>query len=364
MPENRGRRWIIIAALLFLLAALLGGNLWHYSRTPLITGVSRAPVIIYIPPGASFKQIQHILSRAGLIEPDRRFLILARLTGAVGRLRAGEYRLPGRISPLDLLRRLRQGKTLRHFLTIPEGANIFQAARLIADSGLADERQALTLFHDPDFIHSLGLNESSLEGYLFPDTYSFKRGMTARSVIGRMVKRMTVEFSEECRQQSSNDRVIIDCDLLKVSSPADSPAKGYLHLKAREALILASIVEKETAAPEERPVIAQVFINRLRKGMRLQTDPTVIYGLKKFHSPLTKVDLRTPTPYNTYILPALPQGPICNPGAAALRAVMRPTPGHYYYFVSRHNGRHSFSTTLKEHNRAVRKYRDYKVSAP
>ncbi len=360
MPEKWGR-WIIVAVLLFLLAALLSLNLWHYSKTPLTTGVSDAPVTIYIPPGTSFKQIQHILSTAGLIEPDRRFLVLASLTGAVGRLRAGEYRLPGRISPLELLRCLRQGKTLRHFLTIPEGANIFQAARIIADSGLTNERQALALFHDPDFIHSLGLRETSLEGYLFPDTYSFKRGMTARSVIGRMVKRMVIKFSEECRQQSPNDKVIIDCDLLKAASPADFlAAGGYLHLKAREALILASIVEKETAAPEERPIIAQVFINRLRKRMRLQTDPTVIYGLKKFHSPLTKLDLRTPTPYNTYILPALPQGPICNPGSAALRAVMRPTPGHYYYFVSRHNGRHFFSTTLKEHNRAVSKYRAYR----
>lgn len=357
MPENRRRGWMLIAALLFLLAALLCGSLWHYAKTPLITGVSKAPVTIYIPPGSSFKQIQRILSSAGLIEPDIRFLILARLTGAVGRLRAGEYRLPGRISPLDLLRRLRRGKTLRHFLTIPEGANIFQAAGIIADSGLTTKRQALALFHNPDFIHSLGLNETSLEGYLFPDTYSFKRGMTARSVISRMVKRMTIKFSEECRQQSPDDGVTIDCNLLEVPGSADSPTEGRLHLKAREALTLASIVEKETAAPKERPIIAQVFINRLRKGMRLQTDPTVIYGLKKFHSPLTKIDLRTPTPYNTYILPALPQGPICNPGAAALRAVMRPTPGHYYYFVSRHNGRHAFSTTLKEHNRAVRKYR-------
>ncbi len=357
MPEKRERIWIIVVVLLFLLAALLSLNLWHYSKTPLTTGVSEAPVTIYIPPGASFKQIQHILSSAGLIEPDRRFLVLASLTGAVGRLRAGEYRLPGRISPLELLRRLRQGKTLRHFLTIPEGANIFQTARIIADSGLTDERQVLALLRDSDFIHSLGLRETTLEGYLFPDTYAFKRGMTARAVIGRMVKRMTIKFTEECRQQSPGDKVIIDCNLLKMSGPAESLPKGYIHLKAREALILASIVEKETAAPEERPIIAQVFINRLRKGMRLQTDPTVIYGLKKFHSPLTKLDLRSPTPYNTYLLPALPQGPICNPGFAALRAVMRPTPGHYYYFVSRHNGRHYFSTTLKEHNRAVDKYR-------
>ncbi len=357
MPEKGGRKWIFIAALLFLLAAFLSLNLWHYSKTPLTTGVSGVKVVVYIPPGASFKQIQHILSRAGLMEPDHRFLILARLTGAVGRLRAGEYSLSGRISPLDLLHCLRQGKTLRHFLTIPEGANIFQTARIIADSGLTDERQALSLFRNVDFIHSLGLHETSLEGYLFPDTYAFKKGMTARSVIGRMVKRMTVKFTEECRRQSLDDKIIIDCNLLKVSSPADFLSKGYIHLTAREALILASIVEKETAAPEERPIVAEVFINRLRKGMRLQTDPTVIYGLKKFHSPLTKLDLRTPTPYNTYILPALPQGPICNPGSASLRAVMRPATGNYYYFVSRHNGRHYFSTTLKEHNRAVRKYR-------
>ncbi len=356
MPEKRGR-WIIVAALLFLLAALLILNLWYYSKTPLTARVSEAPVTIYIPPGTSFKQIQHILSSAGLIEPDRRFLILARLTGAGGRLRAGEYRLPGRISPLELLRRLRQGKTLRHFLTIPEGANIFQVARIIADSGLTDERQAMALLRDSDFIHSLGLRETSLEGYLFPDTYAFKRGMTARSVIGRMVKRMTIKFTGECRRQSLDDKVIIDCNLLSLPSTADFLPKGYIHLKAREALILASIVEKETAAPEERPIIAEVFLNRLRKGMRLQTDPTVIYGLKKFHSPLTKIDLRTSTPYNTYLLPALPQGPICNPGSAALRAVMRPASGNYYYFVSRHNGRHFFSTTLKEHNRAVRKYR-------
>ncbi|NOX25902.1 MAG: endolytic transglycosylase MltG, partial [Deltaproteobacteria bacterium] len=248
---------------------------------------------------------------------------------------------------------------------IAEGLNLTQTAQVIAQAGLADVKTVAALVRDPGFINEFGLHAKTLEGYLFPDTYFFKRGANIRAMLAMMVRRTGRVFAEECRRQT-HAGLDIDCGLLGpqqhfVNYPTiPSPAgrhKRLLRLSAGQALILASMVEKETGNVVERPVIAQVFLSRLRRHMRLQSDPTVMYGLQKFDRPLSRRDLKTPSPYNTYTLPALPAGPICSPGRAAIAAVMQPAGTNYYYFVAQGNGRHIFSQTLAAHNRAVRKYR-------
>jgi len=357
--------WMISA--IILIAACFAGWLWIYATTPATMG-SEEQIQIYIPPRTSFPQIQHILITSKAIKVDCRFAILARIIDAANHLQAGEYRFPAAITPYDLLRKLEEGKTFSRVLTIAEGLNIFQVATAFEHAGLADSKAVLTAASDPEFIKSLRLNTDSLEGYLFPDTYYFKRGTDLHVMLSTMVQHMRRVFAEECANKADNDFLDIDCSLapgvnslasdIRTSTPVHHSvqSRAVLHLTGRQALILASIVEKETGETKERPIIAQVFLSRLRKKMRLQSDPTVLYGLKEFDSPLSRRDLGTPSPYNTYLLPGLPAGPICNPGRAAIASVIRPAKTNYYYFVSENNGRHYFSKTLAEHNRAVARF--------
>ena len=352
------------ATIILAFAAILAIWIWHYANAP--GPLADSQQVIYVPPHSSFQQINKILINSKAINADRRFAILARIIGSASHLKAGEYRFAAGISPKDILYTLQQGSTIHHAFTITEGLNIEQAANVIAQAGLADRKTFLNLIKNPDFIKRLGLKADTLEGFLFPDTYFFKKGTRLRTIIKIMVRRTGQVFTDECSQQSHSGQEI-DCSLFtfnsKFTNPPPSPLssekghKSTLHLSAKQALILASIVEKETGNATERPIIAQVFLSRLRSKMRLQSDPTVMYGLHKFDSPLTRRDLRIPSPYNTYTLPGLPGNPICNPGRAAIRAVMQPARTNYYYFVSQNNGSHYFSHTLKEHNRAVRKFR-------
>ncbi len=300
-----------------------------YAATP---SSGRGEVTVFIPKGSSVRRIGVILGRQGLVANDLRFLVLARLTGQAGHLQAGEYRLPRGWTPLQILRLLVQGKVIRHQVTIPEGLNISQIATILAKDHWINRQRFLALTHDPKFIRTLGLHQASLEGYLFPDTYSLVRGQVdERSIISLMVH----QFYRVWREITKN------------SKP---------QLSRHQVVTLASMIEKETGNARERPLIARVFLNRLQRNMRLQSDPTVIYGIHDFHGDLTRADLKRKTPYNTYIIFGLPPGPICNPGRASLEAVLKPADSPDLYFVSRNNGTHCFSTTLKEHNRAVYKY--------
>ncbi len=306
-----------------------GTWIWMYAATP---SSGTGAVTVFIPKGAGVRRISAILDRQGLVADDIRFLILARLTGRAGRLQAGEYRLPRGRTPLQILRLLAQGEVIRHQVTIPEGLNISQIATLLAKDHWIDRQRFLALTRDPEFIKTLGLHQASLEGYLFPDTYSLIRGQVdERTIISLMVH----QFHHVWRE------------ITKKSKPRLSP---------RQVVTLASIVEKETGKARERPLIARVFLNRLQRNMRLQSDPTVIYGTPDFNGDLTRADLERKTPYNTYVIFGLPPGPICNPGRASLEAVLHPADSPALYFVSRNDGSHCFSTTLKEHNRAVFKY--------
>ncbi|HIJ89770.1 MAG: endolytic transglycosylase MltG [Desulfobulbaceae bacterium] len=313
---------------------LAGFGLWlgFYAATPLPMREG-GDLHILIPPKTSLAGIEKILVENGVIPPGRGFYCLARLSRLSQRLQAGEYLFTPGQTPYQILRILAAGATVRWSVTIPEGSNIYQLAEILAKGGWGERNLFLELMRDPEILARYGVRGASLEGYLFPDTYQLLRGQNPREIIGLMVER-----GRRVRQELGDLR--------------DNP----LGLSPHEVLTLASIVEKETAAPEERPLIAGVFMNRLRHNMRLQTDPTVIYGLADFDGNLTRKHLETSTPYNTYLINGLPPGPIANPGRASIAAVLHPAPESYLYFVSKNDGTHYFSHDLAEHNRAVLKY--------
>lgn len=316
-----------------LLALLLTGfGFWFYVYV-ISPGPGSGTATIFIPRGTGVSEITALLGQEGIIRKDLRFQILARLRGSSNRLRAGEFAIERGLRPSEVLKILEQGMSIQHRITIPEGVTMRWIAALLAEDGWVDTTSFLALGRNPEFIHRFGLSTNSLEGYLFPDTYLFVRGESdAASIITTMINRFLTVWDEVA-------------------------AKEQLPLNRHQVLTLASIIEKETAAPEERPLIARVFLNRLNKHMRLQSDPTVIYGLlPDFTGNLTRTDLKEETPYNTYVINGLPPGPICSPGRAAIEAVLHPAASKALFFVSRNDGTHVFSRTLNEHNRAVRKY--------
>ena len=315
---------------LFLLVA--GGFGAWYALYVTAPAPGSGTVTVVIPKGAGVRRIGALLAEHELIRNDIRFLVLARLTHAGTRLQAGEFSIPRGLRPAEVLELLARGKAVQHLVTIPEGLTMEEVAAVFAENGWVNSAKFLTLCRDPAFIHHLGLQQDQLEGYLFPDTYAFIREKSnATTIITTMVHRFLHVWKEIAPEKKS--------------------------IPSRHRIVtLASIVEKETANPAERPLIARVFLNRLNRSMRLQSDPTVIYGLPDFNGNLTRKDLRRATPYNTYVIDGLPPGPICNPGKAALEAVLHPAASPALYFVSKNNGSHQFSSTLTEHNRAVHKY--------
>jgi UPF0755 protein len=325
----------VVFALLLLFSLTAAGWFAYYVFTP-VTGSGE--VLVQIPKGAGIRQIKELLGYHGLIRDDIRFLALLRLLRELEKkdppkLRAGEFSVPLGLTPLELIRFLHTAKLVQHLVTVPEGLTMVQIAEIFAKEGWADRAVFLQLCRDSGLLRGLGVEADSLEGYLFPETYSLTRGETdERTIISTMVRRFFAIW-KELNTAESNRR-----------------AAGFT---PHQLLTLASIVEKETGAADERGLIAGVFHNRLRLGMRLQSDPTTIYGIKDFNGNLTKADLLAATPYNTYAIRGLPAGPICNPGKAALAAALRPADVPYLYFVSKNDGSHQFSRTLEEHNRAV-----------
>lgn len=324
----------------FLLLLVLGAGLllWRYGRTP--GPLDAGEVVVLIPPRSSLSAIQGYLQAARVIPPDGRFQWYARLRGKATRLQAGEYAFRPGQTPEDVLQILASGKGIRHKITVPEGFSIAQIAGLVEAAGLAKREQFIALAKDRETAKRVGIEAGSLEGYLYPETYYFSRNQTLSEMVTSMAER--------------GRRVLEE---MMAAAPASHGLTPY------QVLTLASIVEKETGQPRERPLIARVFLNRLSRGMRLQADPTVIYGLRQFDGNITKADLKDKNPYNTYVNAGLPPGPIANPGREAIAAVLNPAPGAYLYFVSRNDGSHQFSVTLAEHNRAVQTYQPKKPPA-
>jgi peptidoglycan lytic transglycosylase G len=325
---------ISFGLVLFLFVGVLALAGWFLQFTGNVAeGDKTQSVAVIIAKGSTIQEINSLLAEKNLVEKDIRFLLLARYLGIATRLQAGEFALHRGQTPEELLLELSNAKPIQHPVTIPEGLVINDIAAIFAAGGWCDQDTYIRLAHDADFLNRLGLGEhDNLEGYLYPDTYYLTRqGHDAADLIRMQVRRYFSVWHEVAEGKQTE-------------------------LSPFEVLILASMVEKEVGVAVERPIIAGVFLNRLQKGMRLQSDPTVMYGIENFSGPLTKTNLRTPTPYNTYTLKRLPAGPICNPGKEALHAVLVPEKTDFLYFVSKGKRRHHFSKTLREHNRAVYKY--------
>ncbi len=316
---------------LCLLTAGVGVWFYRYAVTP--TGTSEASGVVWIKPGQSFSETVTQLQGAGFVSHPERFQYLARLMGDDRRIRAGEYVLYASMSPKEILDTLVRGQALLHKVVIPEGSTLFAIGRILETAGLVSQEAFLRAAMDPGLVKRLGLEGQTLEGYLFPETYYFPKGVTAEEVIDKMITHFRSVFTPEMHERANS-----------------------MDLTMHEVVTLASIVERETGKPEERPLIAAVFLNRLKRDMRLESDPTVIYGMQDFQGNLTRKDLETPTPYNTYIVSGLPAGPIACPGRAAIEAVLHPSEEPFLYFVSRNDGSHHFSRTLAEHNQMVRRY--------
>jgi len=328
---------VILRALfvLFLAAAFLLGGLWLDYRRFLETPVAlkESPTVFEVPRGANLRQVAQGLAGLGILRHPYYLLALAIQRGDQGRLKAGEFELTQGMRPGDLLERLTSGKVIQYPMTLVEGWTFRQAVTAIAaDPRFGNDLAGMT---DSELMEVLGRPGEHPEGRLFPDTYSFPGRTSGVDVLRRAFERMDEVLAQEWQSRVEG-------------LPIETPY---------EALILASIIEKETAVAEERPAIGGVFVRRLQKGMRLQTDPTVIYGLgERFDGNLRRADLREATPYNTYVIDGLPPTPIALPGREAIRAALRPEPGESLYFVARGDGTHAFSATLEQHNAAVRKY--------
>jgi UPF0755 protein len=328
---KRRRILLILFGLLCLAGGSVGFAFYRYATTPVHRAEKR--VTVWIRPGQSLWQTVGQLQEKGLVQHPKRFRWLAYLRGDEKRIRAGEYLLQTSMSPQDILDTLVQGKGVLRKVVVPEGSTAFDIARILQERGLVSEDGFLDQVSDPALAEALGVKGPTLEGYLFPETYHFSRGISARGIIKKMVSQFRATFTPEWTNRAQT-----------------------MGFTVHEAVTLASIVEKETADPLERPVIACVFLNRLKRGIKLESDPTVIYGMEGFDGNLTREDLETPTAYNTYRFAGLPPGPIANPGRAAIEAVLYPSQEPYLYFVSKNNGSHHFSTTLAEHNAMVELY--------
>lgn len=285
----------------------------------------------------SFASVARELEQQGLITDSFKFKILARILGETSKVRVGEYALRTDMTPSEILRVIVSGKSIQHPLTVVEGANMFDVASLVEQKGFGTRKEFLALCKNPEFLRAvLGEPLSSCEGYLFPETYGITKFMTEKEIIQQMLARFLENYA-------------------KIES-----AVAGVGLNRHQLVTFASIVEKETGAPDERPIISSVYHNRLRKGMRLQADPTVLYGkwiaTGNLLLSITREDLVTPNGYNTYMKTGLPTGPIANPGFEALRASVYPAQSEFLYFVSKNNGTHVFSRDYEAHNRAVQSF--------
>lgn len=325
------RRLALLAAVLVGAAALAGAWVrWALGRPgPPLSG----PVEVAVPEGRRFAAIARDLARAGRLRHPTLLTAWARLTGRDAKVHWGDYLITTPLSALELLDRLTGPPDPLHTVTVPEGSSVMEVVRLFASAGFGAEESFRCLLASPEFLDSEDLPREGAEGYLFPDTYAFPLATPVDRILRAMVRR----FRERFR-------------------PALALRALDLGLTPAQAVTLASLVEEETARPEERPLVAAVFLNRLRRGMPLQSDPTVLYGRVGGDRTITRADLRRPTPHNTYTIRGLPPSPISNPGLAALEAAVEPAPVDYLYFVARGDGSHEFSSSLEGHNAAVARY--------
>lgn len=282
-----------------------------------------------VPKGAGFAQIAQDLERQQIIRSALHFRIVGRLRGLDRRMQPGDYRLTNAMKPGEILEKMASGVTDARKFPVPEGYSMFQVAELAEKQGLFTRDSFLQVCRDKQLLAELGINAQSVEGYLFPGTYLVGFQMDARGLVAEMVREFRHRTAGLEQQIASSG------------------------MSLHQVVTLASMVEKEAVVPEEKPLIASVFRNRIKLGMPLQSDPTAIYGVRAFGGTVTKQDLQRQSPYNTYRVKGLPPGPIGNPGMDAIKSVLQPARTDYLYFVARKDGTHQFSRTLQEHNQGV-----------
>ncbi len=289
--------------------------------------------VFSIEPGQSLSVIAKNLKNESIISNKIYFKLFVKYTKAEKKLQAGEYILSAANSPEQILDIFVKGKVKLYRITLPEGLNINEIASLVETGNFCRKEEFIALCHDKPFILSFGITAASLEGYLFPDTYFFPKNTSCQALIKNMVSHFNTIFTKEWQEQAKE-----------------------MGFSVHDIVILASIIEKETGDAQERPLISSVFHNRLKKNMRLESDPTVIYGIENFDGNIKRKHLTMVTPYNTYQIKGLPSGPIANPGALSLLAALNPAHTEYLFFVSKKDTTHQFSKTMHDHNQAVEQY--------
>jgi len=325
MPAKQYKKTIIIAVVLFLIMQIL-----IFGSMPRST--ENQPVKVVVKNGTSLYNIACLLKDEGIIYSSSLFVLYSFLTGS--KLIAGEYDLSRNMSTIDIIMKMKYGERNIYTLKIIEGYNIYNVAEAMQNAKITEKDEFMRLATNRDFLGRLKIDSGSLEGYLSPDTYFYSKEIEIDRFIERIVQRTFKIFEKE----GIRDRM------------------SELKMNIYQTLTLASMIEKEAKKKEEKPLISAVFHNRLRSDMSLGCDPTVTYGTGAFSSPITKTDLITPTPYNTYKLKGLPKGPICNPDKNSIMAALYPAPVDYLYFVSRNDGTHAFSKDMGTHNRFVKTY--------
>lgn len=323
----------ILFFLFFITSIIVTGSGLYWFFIPPEPHSKRA--FVEVPEGANFAQVTHLLTEQNVIQWPWMLRACGRVLGVDAHVRTGVYEFTGPTRPLNVLDKLMKGTVILTEFSHPPGWNMWQIAqRLSQKFPHISETQWIATFKDPAIVKTVAPGAKTLEGYLFPDVYRIRSNAKASEV----VLMMTTQFKKN-----------LTSEIIR-----EGAARG---LTPHQIVTLASIIEKETGAPTERPLIASVFFNRLKKNMRLQTDPTVIYGIwERFDGNLRRSDLETPTDYNTYTMGGLPPGPIANPGFEALHASVNPASAPYLYFVAKGDGTHYFSQTLNEHVNAVRRF--------
>jgi UPF0755 protein len=326
------RRLLLLAVVLAATAAAAGW--WAYQRTQApFQGFDGAERFVEIPAGSGPRAIGDRLVDAGVVRDALTFRGALLLTGEARALKAGEYRFDRPLSAVEVIHRLARGDVYKRLLTFREGLTIGDMAKVFEERGFGPAADFTAAAGDASLVKDLDPAATDLEGYLFPETYALPRGTPAAELVEQMVEGFRRAFPEGLRKEAE--------------------AQG---LTVRQVVSLAALVEKETARAEERPLVAAVYRNRLKIGMGMQADPTVIYALQragKWDGNITREDLQFDSPYNTYRYAGLPPGPIAAPGMAAIEAAVRPAAVDYVFFVSRNDGTHVFARTLDEHNRNV-----------
>jgi UPF0755 protein len=290
--------------------------------------------VVDIPTGSSFLKVTEILNQAGLIKSRFFFYNLAIIKNARQSIRAGEYEFNTSLTPSAMIDKLLRGEIKNYKVVIPEDLSLREIAVRLDEFKLIDKKVFFELASDEDFLESLNIKADSIEGYLFPETYFFDRSMSTRQIMKIMVNQFWKEVTPEMLKRT-----------------------GELKLDIHKLVTFASLIGKESGDDAEKPMIAAVFYNRIKKKMRLQSDPTAVYDLENFNGKVLRSHLRRNSPYNTYIIKGLPPGPIANPGVASLKAVLYPASVKHLYFVSKKDGTHYFSTSFDQHIQAINRYK-------